>query len=164
LISRIQRQLSSWVMITRTGRRRRRRAVHRRHVPIARWSFGPGGNDEVMIASEDAPSARRRGLPGTGADQQTAVGRDAARQRGEREQQQRCDEHAPLPEWSAARPPSSRKPAKVIEYASTTHCRSGEEKPRLDWIEGSATLTMLRSRMTMNCATQQTASSSPNAR
>src|SRR5262249_8615501 len=39
------------------------------------------------------------------------------------------------------------------------HCRSAEENPRLDWIEGSATLTMLRSRMTMNCATQQTTSS-----
>ena len=57
------------------------------------------------------------------------------------------------------RPPSIRKPAKAIAYASTTHCRSGAENPRLDWIDGSATLTMLRSRMTMNCATQQTASS-----
>src|SRR6476660_4607547 len=36
------------------------------------------------------------------------------------------------------------------------HCRSAAEKLRLDWIDGSATLTMLRSRMTMNCATQQT--------
>src|SRR5437588_7862810 len=52
-----------------------------------------------------------------------------------------------------------RKPAKVIAYASTTHCRSGAVKPRLNWIDGSATLTMLRSRMTMNCATQQTPSS-----
>jgi hypothetical protein len=49
----------------------------------------------------------------------------------------------------------------VIAYASTTHCSAGEEKPRSDWIEGSATLTMLRSRITMNCATQQTASSQP---
>ena len=47
----------------------------------------------------------------------------------------------------------------MIEYASTTHWRFGEENPRLDWIDGSATLTMLRSRMTMNCATQQTARS-----
>src|SRR5947209_7822610 len=37
-----------------------------------------------------------------------------------------------------------------------THWRSAEEKLRLDWIEGSATLTMLRSRITMNWATQQT--------
>ena len=44
----------------------------------------------------------------------------------------------------------------MIAYASTTHWRSAEEKLRLDWIDGSATLTMLRSRITMNCATQQT--------
>src|SRR2546421_6059419 len=60
------------------------------------------------------------------------------------------------PKWSAARPPSIRKPANVIAYAFTTHWRSAEEKPRVDWIDGSATLTMLRSRMTLNCATQQT--------
>src|SRR5437763_2275642 len=60
------------------------------------------------------------------------------------------------PRRSAARPPSIRKLANVIAYASTTHCRSAEEKLRLDWIDGSATLTMLRSRITMNCETQQT--------
>ena len=60
------------------------------------------------------------------------------------------------PSRSAARPPSIRNPANVIAYASTTHWRSAEEKLRLDWIDGSATLTMLRSRITMNCAMQQT--------
>ena len=55
LISRIQRQLSSWVMIppNRTPAAPPSPFIAA-HVPIARWSFGPGGNDEVIIASEDA--------------------------------------------------------------------------------------------------------------
>src|SRR3954451_13405868 len=59
------------------------------------------------------------------------------------------------PSRSAARPPSSRKPAKVIVYALTTHWRSTTEKPRSLRIEGSATFTTETSRITMNCARQQ---------
>ncbi len=40
----------------------------------------------------------------------------------------------------------------------TTHCRSAREKCRPFWIEGRATLTIVASRMTMNCATQTTMS------
>src|ERR1700759_4021224 len=46
----------------------------------------------------------------------------------------------------------------MIAYALTTQFRSAEEKLSPTWIDGSATLTIDRSRMTMNCAMQQTAS------
>src|SRR3954469_25046218 len=59
------------------------------------------------------------------------------------------------PSRSAARPPSSRKPANVSVYALTTHCRSVAVKPRSLRIDGSATFTIETSRMTMNCARQQ---------
>src|SRR3954452_22961209 len=59
------------------------------------------------------------------------------------------------PSRSAARPPSSRKPANVIVYAFTTHCRSTTENPRSPRIDGSATFTTDTSRMTMNWARQQ---------
>src|SRR4051812_31279472 len=59
------------------------------------------------------------------------------------------------PSRSAARPPRSRKPAKVSVYALTTHCRLLALKPRSSRIEGSATFTIETSRMTMNCARQQ---------
>ena len=55
-----------------------------------------------------------------------------------------------LPRRSPARPPRRRKPPKVMAYALTIHCSPSVEKPRLRWIDGSATLTMVASRMTMN--------------
>ena len=55
LMSRTQRQLSAWVMIppnsTPAAPPRPFIAAHR---PIARFSRGPGGNVEVMIASDEA--------------------------------------------------------------------------------------------------------------
>ena len=130
-------------------------------MPIARCSFGPGGNEAVMIAS-DVAAINAPARPCTARAATSTIWSGAAPPASEASPNRikpatsvrRC------PKWSATRPPSIRKPANVIAYASTTHCRSGEEKPRSDWIDGSATLTMLRSRMTMNCATQQTASSS----
>src|SRR5947207_1206286 len=71
LISSTQRQLRASVMIppnsTPAAPPSPFIAAHR---PIARWSWGPGGNDEVMIASEDAAinaqlqPGRDRGLDG----------------------------------------------------------------------------------------------------
>ena len=59
-------------------------------MPIARWSFGPGGNEAVMIASEVAAiSAPARPCTARAADQHALVGRGAAGQRGEPEQEQR---------------------------------------------------------------------------
>ena len=62
------------------------------------------------------------------------------------------------PSRSEARPPSSRKPAKVRVYALTTHCRPVSENPSPSWIDGRATLTIETSRMTMNWARQITTS------
>ena len=56
------------------------------------------------------------------------------------------------PTRSAARPPSMRKPPKVSVYPLTIHCRLEGEKCRERWIDGSATFTMVASRMTMNWA------------
>ena len=58
------------------------------------------------------------------------------------------------PMRSPARPPSSRKPPKTSAYAFTIHCRSVLDISRSAWIDGSATLTIVASRMTMNCAMQ----------
>ena len=56
------------------------------------------------------------------------------------------------PMRSAARPPSMRKPPKASVYAFTIHCRLDGEKCSPRWIDGSATFTMVASRMTMNWA------------
>ena len=64
------------------------------------------------------------------------------------------------PSRSAVRPPSSRKPPKVIAYAVTTHCRSVSAKCSLVPIVGRATLTISMSTTVMKHAT----ASSANAR
>ena len=158
LMSRIQRQLNTSV---RTPPSRTPAAPPTPfiapHRPIARWRAGPAANEDVMIASElAAMSAPPKPwnpratisvfLSGASPPARDATAKTARAATNTR----RC------PKWSAARPPSMRKPANVIAYALTIHWRSLGEKPRLDWMDGSATLTMLRSRMTMNCATQQT--------
>ena len=58
------------------------------------------------------------------------------------------------PSRSPARPPSSRKPPKNSVYELMIHCRLASLSPRSFWIDGSATFTIVASRMTMNCATQ----------
>ena len=58
------------------------------------------------------------------------------------------------PSRSPARPPSRRKPPKNRVYALMIHCRLASESPRSFWIDGSATFTIVASRMTMNCARQ----------
>ena len=62
------------------------------------------------------------------------------------------------PSRSAARPPSSRKPANVSAYALSTHCNPCAENPRSLSIDGSATTTIAESRMTMKNAPQSRAS------
>ena len=61
------------------------------------------------------------------------------------------------PNRSAARPPSSRKPANTIVYALTIHCSPLLVKRRSVRIAGRATLTTDTSRITMNCPRQTTA-------
>ena len=58
------------------------------------------------------------------------------------------------PSRSAARPPRSRKPPKVIAYMVITHCRLSLVKFRARPIEGSATLTIETSRIVMKKAAQ----------
>ena len=64
------------------------------------------------------------------------------------------------PMRSPARPPSSRKPPKTSVYELTIHCRSASDISRSAWIDGSATFTIVASRMTMNCAMQTITSTS----
>src|SRR6266576_1879923 len=59
-----------------------------------------------------------------------------------------------VPNRSAARPPSSRKPPKTSVYALTTHRRPVGEKCRPRSMLVRATLTIVASRITMNWATQ----------
>jgi hypothetical protein len=58
------------------------------------------------------------------------------------------------PQVSAMRPPKIKRPPKVMAYAVTTHCTESPPKPSAWRIEGSATLTMLKSKTTMNDATR----------
>src|SRR2546429_4412284 len=75
----------------------------------------------------------------------------------------------PVP-WSgsttrtASRPASSSRPPNAIRYAFTTQASPDWEKPRAYWIEGSATFTMVWSRITMRTATHSTISASQRRR
>src|SRR6476620_3072061 len=64
------------------------------------------------------------------------------------------------PSRSAQRPPSSRKPPKVIVYAVITHCSPLAEKWSDREIDGSATVTIDTSRTVMKYATQTMVSTS----
>ena len=59
---------------------------------------------------------------------------------------------------SPSRPASRRRPPNAIRYAFTTQARSDCEKPRSVWIDGSATFTIVASRMIMSIPTQSTTS------
>ena len=63
-----------------------------------------------------------------------------------------------LPNRSAARPPRMSRPPNEIAYPVTTHCTASGAMCSSRSIEGSATLTMLKSRTTMNAATRMRAS------
>jgi hypothetical protein len=65
-----------------------------------------------------------------------------------------------LPTRSPSRPASSSRPPKAIRYAFTTQGRLAGVKPRLSWIVGSATATMLPSKMTISMLVQSTISAS----
>ncbi len=132
------------------------------HRAIARCRAGPWGNAMVIAASEEAAISaplspcRDRAVISIAWPVAAPPASDANANRTRAAASMRRG-----PKRSLARPPSMRNPAKTIAYASTTHCRFTGVKPRSDWIEGRATLTMDRSRITMNCDTQQTARSKP---
>jgi hypothetical protein len=60
------------------------------------------------------------------------------------------------PSRSPSRPASSSRPPKAIRYALTTHARLEVEKPRLSWIDGSATFTTVTSSTIISIPTQST--------
>ncbi len=64
------------------------------------------------------------------------------------------------PTRSPSRPASSSSPPKAIRYPFTTHSRLVAENPRSRWIGGSATVTMVPSRMIIKVTAQSTASAS----
>ena len=64
------------------------------------------------------------------------------------------------PNRSPSRPPRSMKPPKVSMYALTTHASEASEKPRLSWIDGSATFTIVVSSTIIRSPMQRTISAS----
>jgi hypothetical protein len=62
------------------------------------------------------------------------------------------------PSRSPSRPASSSRPPNAIRYAFTTHARPDCVKPRSRWIDGSATFTIVWSRMTMSIPAHRTMS------
>ncbi len=85
------------------------------HAPIARLSCAPGANEEVMIASEQAaisapptPCAARAAISVVRSAATPPASEASANTSSAITNIRRC------PKWSAARPPSIRKPANVI--------------------------------------------------
>src|SRR5215831_17407521 len=68
------------------------------------------------------------------------------------------------PNRSAARPPRISRPPKAIAYAVMIHCTASAGNPSSVSMDGSATLTMLKSRTTMNAAVRMRARVTPRSR
>src|SRR5215472_11227224 len=64
------------------------------------------------------------------------------------------------PARSPRRPASSSSPPNAIRYPFTTHSRPVAENPRSRWMDGSATVTIVPSRMIIMVTAQSTASAS----
>ncbi len=135
------------------------------HTPSARLRSRPSVNEVAMIArlageitappmpcSARAPISSVRESASAHASDASANSAVPARNTRRR------------PSRSAARPPSSRKPANVSVYAFTTHCRPVVEKRSPSRIDGSATFTIDTSRITISCARQTRTSSAREPR
>jgi len=124
-------------------------------MPTARLRAGPSSNVVVRIESEAGamiapprPCAARAAISSVCVSANPPASEASANStRPEMNTRRR-------PSRSAARPPSSRKPANVTVYALTTHCRSCSEKRSELRMAGSATFTTDTSRTTMNWARQ----------
>jgi len=66
-----------------------------------------------------------------------------------------------LPYRSPIRPPSSKNPPNVSEYALMIHCRFCVDNPRSFCIDGKAIFTIEKSNTTINWATHKRANASP---
>jgi hypothetical protein len=129
------------------------------HSAIARWRSGPGAKLAVMIPSEVAAISAppRPWIPRATISTRLVGARPPSSDASEKMISAATNVRR-WPYTSPTRPASINMPPNTIAYALTTQLRSAEEKFSPTWIDGSATLTIPRSRITMNCATQQTAS------
>jgi hypothetical protein len=114
--------------------------------------FGVG--DEHDRQRRRCEQRTRATLDRASGDEHAVRDGEAGHQRSKPEDDHGDDEPPPLlrPNRSARRPPSSRKPPNTSVYAVTTHWRFSGLRPKELWIEGSATFTIVVSRITMNCA------------
>ncbi len=90
-----------------------------------------GGDDRKRRGRHQRPGQT---LHGACADQQVAVGREAAGERGQREQQERRHERAPLPEVIAGPPPEHQEAGERdrIRIDHPLQFGRGEAEARLD--------------------------------
>ena len=152
LTKKIQGQESTRRTPPSTSRRPHRQPRSQPDTDCLRRS-GPSLKVEVTIASAAGETRRAETLQAAADDRHVAPARRRrAARRGE--QDNPGEEDALRPARSPARPPRRRKPPNISVYAFTTHCRSASVISRSLWIVGSATLTIVASRMTMNCARQ----------
>ncbi len=85
------------------------------HVPIARFSGGPGANEAVMIASVEAAMSAPEKPCSPRATTSTALsGASPPASEVSANRTRPITKIRRCPKWSAARPPSIKKPANVI--------------------------------------------------
>ena len=105
------------------------------HVADRAMQLGPGANDEVMIASEHAAiRAPARPCTARAPIEHLAVRRDAARQRGEPEQEQRRHEHPALAEVVGGAPAEHQEARERdrVRVDDPLQFGRGEAEARLD--------------------------------
>ena len=135
------------------------------YTPIARLRGGPGGNVVTMRASAAGATIAPPAPCTTRAASSHAweVANPPAREAAENSSRPVTNIRR-RPSRSPARPPSSSSPPNARAYALTTHSRPAPENPRARWICGRATLTMVESSTTINCAVAMTSSARPRWR
>ena len=123
--------------------------------PVALGALGEGGGDDRQAGGGDHRGAEA--LQRAGADQQALAVGDGADQRGDGEEAD-ADEEDPAPRQQVAGAAAEHQEAGEGERVGVDDpLQAGVREVRArSWIEGSATLTIEMSRMTMNCARQTT--------
>src|SRR5262249_50570541 len=135
------------------------------YTPSARGRGGPGGKGGVVGAGGAGATGgpRAPGPAGAGGKRAWLGATPPASEAAENSSSPAMNMRR-RPSRSPARPPSSSSPPKVSAYALTTHSRPDPEKPSARWICGSATLTMVASSTTINCAVARTSNARPRRR
>jgi hypothetical protein len=91
-------------------------------------------------------------------DEQNRLDGEAAGHAGHDEDDQPDPEHAGLAEQVREPAAQQQEPPKTTAYPLTSHCSVDVPMCSPAWIEGSATLTIVKSSTTMNCAMASTIS------